>query len=74
MTVVAPTATEADALSTAFYVMGLEKALDYCDNHRSVGAILIPLPQRGRELQPVVRNIAEDRLFFVAADADTTIE
>ncbi|MEW4531513.1 FAD:protein FMN transferase [Maioricimonas sp. JC845] len=74
VTVVAPTATEADALSTAFYVMGLEKALDYCDNHRSVGAILIPLPQRGRELQPVVRNIAEDRLFFVAADADTTIE
>ncbi|QDU41380.1 Thiamine biosynthesis lipoprotein ApbE precursor [Maioricimonas rarisocia] len=74
VTVVAPTATEADALSTAFYVMGLEKALEYCDNHRSVGAILIPAPQRGRALEPVVRNIAEDRLFFVAADADTTIE
>ena len=35
VTVLAPTAAEADALSTAFYVMGPEAALSYC-RHRPV--------------------------------------
>jgi FAD:protein FMN transferase len=39
-TVVAPTAAEADALSTAFYVGGLEVAQRYCDSHRDVAALL----------------------------------
>ncbi len=33
VTVLAPTAAEADALSTAFYVMGPEAAMDYCRHH-----------------------------------------
>lgn len=65
VTVTAPTAAEADALSTAFFVMGLEKSLEYCDNRREVGAVLIPLPERGRTLQPVLCNIEPER-FFVA--------
>lgn len=68
VTVLAATATEADALSTAFYVMGLEKALEYCDNHPSIGALLIPPPQ-DRRLEPVIRNIAEDALFVAGDDA-----
>jgi thiamine biosynthesis lipoprotein len=62
-TVVAPTAAEADALSTAFYVMGLEKALRYCDNHPAIGTVLVP-PPAGRELQPIIRNIPADVLFL----------
>jgi thiamine biosynthesis lipoprotein len=63
VTVTAPTAAEADALSTAFYVMGLEKAVAYCHDHPQVGAILIPPPDR-RSLEPIVLNIPEDRVFF----------
>ncbi len=40
-TVLAPTAAEADALSTAFFVMGLEPALAYCSNDPLIGAVLI---------------------------------
>lgn len=64
VTVIAPTATEADALSTAFYVMGLDKALKYCDDHPEIGAVIVPPPSQGRVLEPVVRNFPADRLFF----------
>jgi thiamine biosynthesis lipoprotein len=64
VTVIAPTAAEADALSTAFYVMGLENALAWCDNHPAIGGILIPHPTQGRRLEPVVRNVPSDVLFF----------
>jgi thiamine biosynthesis lipoprotein len=40
VTVLAPTAAEADALSTALYVMGPEAALDYCRQHPSIAAVI----------------------------------
>ena len=40
-TVVAPTAALADALSTAFHVLGPEGALAYCTAHPEIGALLI---------------------------------
>jgi thiamine biosynthesis lipoprotein len=47
-TVLARNAAEADALSTAFYVMGLEKSRDYCDHHPEVAALLsCPGPRAG---------------------------
>lgn len=64
VTVLAPTAAEADALSTAFYVMGLDKARRYCDDHSEVGAILIPSPGSSRNLQPILCNVPEELLFF----------
>lgn len=64
VTVLAPTAEEADAVSTAFYALGLEKAREYCDTRRSLGALLIPPPAQGRTLEPVVCNIPDDCLFF----------
>jgi FAD:protein FMN transferase len=47
-TVLAPTAAWADALSTAFYVMGPEQSLEYCRRHPEIGVILAcPSPEGG---------------------------
>jgi len=40
-TVIAPTAAEADALATAFYVMGVETVEKYCAAHPEIGALLV---------------------------------
>jgi thiamine biosynthesis lipoprotein len=40
-TVIAPTAAKADALATAFYVMGMEKAFAYCAGRPELAAILV---------------------------------
>ncbi len=40
-TALAPTATLADALSTAFYVLGPEAALGYCRQHAEIAALLV---------------------------------
>ncbi|MEZ6055262.1 MAG: FAD:protein FMN transferase [Planctomycetaceae bacterium] len=64
VSVIAPTATEADALSTSFYAMGLEKSVEYCDTHPLIGAILTPPPRQGRQLDPVVCNIPPERIYF----------
>jgi thiamine biosynthesis lipoprotein len=64
VTVLAPTAAVADALSTAFFVLGLEKAREYCDNHPQVSSLLIPPPHRGRGLAPVNCGLPEDVLFL----------
>jgi thiamine biosynthesis lipoprotein len=67
VSVLAPTAAWADALSTAFFVLGLEKSLAYCDNHPEVSALLIPPPRRGQMLEPINRGIPADRLFFASS-------
>lgn len=64
VTVVAPTAAVADALSTAFFVAGVEKAREYCNNHKGIGALIIPPARRGRKLEPIVCRIPQDVLFF----------
>ena len=66
VTVLADSAAEADALSTAFFVMGLEKAIEFCQNRPDVRALLIPPPHRGRTLEPVVCGIPDEDLFFVS--------
>jgi thiamine biosynthesis lipoprotein len=40
-TVLAPTAVEAEALSTAFYVMGPEKTAEYCTSRPGIAAVLV---------------------------------
>jgi thiamine biosynthesis lipoprotein len=42
----APTAALADALSTAFYVLGLERTRQFCAARPEIGAILV-CPARG---------------------------
>lgn len=63
VSVIAPDAALADALSTAFFVLGVEKACDCCDNFPSVGAIFFPPPKQGQVLEPVLHNVPEGRLF-----------
>lgn len=40
-TALAPDAATADALSTALFVMGLDKAAEFCQNHPEVAALLV---------------------------------
>lgn len=42
VTVLAPDAATADALSTALFVMGLDKAAAFCQNHPEIAALLVP--------------------------------
>jgi FAD:protein FMN transferase len=46
-TVVAPTSALADALSTAFFVLGPEKTSAYCQIHPEIGAVLLTQTSRG---------------------------
>lgn len=46
-TVIAPTAAEADALSTAFFVMGVEQAQAYCRARPAISALLVVPTPRG---------------------------
>lgn len=64
VTVLAPTAAEADALSTAFFAIGVENARRYCDNREDVSALLIPPPQGGRKLEPINCGIPEGVLYY----------
>lgn len=41
VTVLAPDAATADALATAFFVMGLDKSAEFCQNHPEIAAILV---------------------------------
>lgn len=40
-TVLAPNGAQADALATAFFVMGLEASLEYCEQRPELGALLV---------------------------------
>lgn len=64
VSVIAPDAALADALSTAFFVLGVENALRCCDNFPEVGAILSPYPADGRTVQPILHNIPDPRVFW----------
>ena len=63
-TVIAPTSAEADALSTAFFVMGLEKAKRFCQNRSDLSAVLIPFPRSGRVLEPVNLGVPAEDFFL----------
>lgn len=69
VTVFATTAAEADALSTAFFVMGLEKVKAFCKNRPDVGALLIPPPAQGRTLEIVNLGFPDDDVFLGEAES-----
>ncbi len=64
VTVLAPTAAEADALSTAFFAAGVEFAREWCDNRPEIRAILVPFPTTGKIIEPVLVNIPADRISW----------
>jgi thiamine biosynthesis lipoprotein len=45
---VAKTATESDALSTAFLVMGREGIKEYCQDRPEIGAVFVGTPLDGK--------------------------
>jgi thiamine biosynthesis lipoprotein len=58
-TVIAPTAEQADALATALYVLGLERAREFCLAHPDISAVLVTAPRTGEiELHPL--NLPDD--------------
>jgi thiamine biosynthesis lipoprotein len=58
-TVTAPTAAEADALATAFFILGVDRARAYCEKHPQIGAVL--LPQATERLTVLGRALDEIR-------------
>ncbi len=63
VTVLAPTAAEADALSTALYVLGPEQSREYCNLHPEIAAIM---------LCPGTREGSVKRHFFGLDNRDWT--
>jgi len=61
-TVVAPTAAEADALSTAFYVMGPEDVQQYCAKRPNVAALLVAPTDREGDVDLLAFGFADDRI------------
>jgi len=64
VTVLAPSAAVADGLSTAFFAIGLEKAVECCRRMADIGVILVPQPERGIRLKPVVLGIPKDQIWW----------
>lgn len=69
-TVLAPTAAEADALATAFFVMTTDEVEAYCDRNRAISAILISgVGKTSSEVNVTTINVEEDRLKILAERA-----
>jgi len=62
-TVVAPRAAEADALATAFFILGVERAQAYCESHPGIGAVLLPT---GAEARLVVLGLQAHEIELVS--------
>jgi thiamine biosynthesis lipoprotein len=69
-TVVAPTAAQADALSTAFYVLGVERALAYCQSRPEIGTLLVYPSEDESKVELATAGLASDgwRLLTPASD------
>jgi thiamine biosynthesis lipoprotein len=52
VTVLAPDAATADGLSTAFFVAGLDKTAEFCQNHRDVAVLAVQKRRTGQEGSP----------------------
>jgi FAD:protein FMN transferase len=61
-TVAAPTATLADALSTAFYVMGPEASLAYCRSRPEIGLVMICPGRQGRAVETITAGFGPGQL------------
>lgn len=64
VTVLAPSAAVADALSTAFFAIGAEKAVDCCRRMPEIGMVLTPMPDRGTLLRPLIAGIRSSQIYW----------
>lgn len=63
VSVIAPTAAAADALATAFFVLGPDRARAYCETHPDIGVVLLP---QGDTAYPIVLGLAPDIVELAA--------
>ena len=63
--VVAPTAAQADALATAFCVMGAAEAIRYCQDREELGAVLACSARQGAGLVIRSTGLEEDELRMI---------
>jgi len=70
VSVVAPTAAEADALATAFYVMGSAEAERFCVDRPDVGFVMLLPRAGGSGVELVACNLPDDACRVVA-DSDS---
>ena len=66
---IAPTAAQADALATAFFVLGIDKTRLYCQTHSGIGAILLP---EGEFSVPVVFGLRPEEWAAASTKAHST--
>jgi thiamine biosynthesis lipoprotein len=59
--VIAPDAATADALATAFNILGIDFARNYCQNHPEIATLLVPWPGGPEPRQPVAINMKPDQ-------------
>jgi thiamine biosynthesis lipoprotein len=60
-TVLAPTAAEADALATAFFVMGVDASLAYCRGRPEIAAVIVLPSRRAGGLEVKSAGLSGDR-------------
>lgn len=70
VTVLAPTAVEAEGLSTAFYVMGRESAAEYCADRPEIAALLIAPGARDGDVQLIA--LGQDTSSWLRLAGDDT--
>jgi len=57
-TATAPTGALADALATVFYILGVDKAREYCEQNPEIGAVLLPAEAE----RPIVLGYARNEV------------
>jgi thiamine biosynthesis lipoprotein len=67
-TVIAPTAAEAEGLSTAFYVMGPDRAGEYCAVRPEIAALLVAPGEREGDVRLVTFGLDGDQLIRPASN------
>ncbi|MBX9789558.1 MAG: FAD:protein FMN transferase [Pirellulales bacterium] len=67
-TVIAPSAAIADAVSTAFFVMGVDGATEFCRSHAEIGAVLVTAGGRGKRDVHIL-GLANSQVRLASHDA-----
>jgi len=68
VTAIAPSAAEAEGLSTAFYVMGVDQTGEYCATRPKIGALLVAPGEREGDVRLVAFGAMNDRLQPATTD------
>ncbi len=64
-TVLAPDAATADALATAFFVLGVEDSLSFCSTHPALAAIFVLAGRRAGEVEVISTGLSDSELHLL---------